>query len=101
MQPGTNDAGEELLSVDDTLKQRGSRYGSFKHHSKLSKELRECFYKHHKIFGSAPVSDVQIEALNMIFHKLARIANGDPNYDDSWRDIAGYAQLVVDDINEG
>ena len=37
----------------------------------------------------------------MIFHKLARIANGDPTYIDSWTDIAGYAQLVVDDLNEG
>jgi hypothetical protein len=38
----------------------------------------------------------QIEALEMIFSKLARILNGDPNYADSWIDIAGYATLVAD-----
>ncbi len=31
----------------------------------------------------------------MIFHKIARIINGDPNYADSWVDIAGYATLVA------
>jgi hypothetical protein len=31
----------------------------------------------------------------MICHKMARIMNGDPNYVDSWADIAGYATLVA------
>jgi hypothetical protein len=31
----------------------------------------------------------------MICHKLARIANGNPYYEDSWHDIGGYSQLVV------
>lgn len=34
----------------------------------------------------------------MIFHKIARILNGDPNYADSWVDIAGYAKLVADEL---
>jgi hypothetical protein len=38
----------------------------------------------------------QAEALDMIFHKIGRILNGDPNYADSWIDIAGYAKLVAD-----
>ena len=38
----------------------------------------------------------QIEALDMIFHKIGRIINGDPDYVDSWVDIAGYAKLVAD-----
>jgi len=32
----------------------------------------------------------------MIFSKIARILNGDPNHLDSWTDIAGYATLVAD-----
>lgn len=31
----------------------------------------------------------------MICHKMARIINGDPNYRDSWDDVAGYATLVA------
>lgn len=38
----------------------------------------------------------QKEALEMIAHKLGRIANGDPDYADSWVDIAGYSKLVAD-----
>jgi len=38
----------------------------------------------------------QLEAMEMILHKISRISNGDPNYADSWRDIAGYATLVAD-----
>jgi hypothetical protein len=35
----------------------------------------------------------------MILHKIARIVNGDPNWSDSWRDIAGYATLVADRLD--
>jgi hypothetical protein len=38
----------------------------------------------------------QAEALDMIFTKIGRILNGDPNHIDSWVDIAGYAKLVAD-----
>jgi hypothetical protein len=37
----------------------------------------------------------QIEALEMICHKIARVLNGDPNHHDHWHDIAGYATLVA------
>ena len=43
-----------------------------------------------------PLADDQWEALEMIAHKIGRIINGDPDYDDSWVDIAGYAKLVSD-----
>lgn len=35
----------------------------------------------------------------MIFNKVARILNGNPNYADSWVDIAGYAKLVSDRLD--
>lgn len=41
----------------------------------------------------------QREALEMLQHKVGRILNGDPDYADSWRDIAGYAQLVADRLD--
>jgi hypothetical protein len=34
----------------------------------------------------------------MIAHKISRIVNGDANYMDSWIDIVGYAQLVIDKL---
>ena len=35
----------------------------------------------------------------MIQHKIGRVLNGDPNYDDNYRDIAGYATLLLDECN--
>jgi hypothetical protein len=86
-----NDAGEATdVSIDDTLQERGNRYGSFSNHASLSTGLRFAMFNHMEQYNTEEF---------MICHKLARIANGDPHYDDSWRDIAGYAQLVVDNIN--
>jgi len=83
--------------LDAILEQRGDRYGMFKDHAKLTQELKRVFFnhasKHGKIFTPS-----QQEAIEMIMHKLGRIGNGDPNYADSWIDIAGYAQLVADEL---
>ena len=35
---------------------------------------------------------------NSILLLMGRIVNGDPSYVDNWRDIAGYAQLVADEL---
>ena len=92
----TNDAGEPTsISVDDTLAQRGDRYGKFSDHAKLSQLLQQDIFMH----KTQDYTPYMKESITMICHKLARIANGDPYYDDSWRDIAGYATLVVDYLN--
>lgn len=98
----TNDAGEATdLSVEETLKQRGKRYGSFNRHAELAQKFKHDFHSHVQLHGQpTEFSNSMIEAIDMIFHKLARIANGDPAYDDTWRDIAGYAQLIVDELDD-
>jgi hypothetical protein len=50
--------------------------------------------------GKTRIAADQIEALDMICHKIGRILNGDPNYADSWVDIAGYAKLVADRLEK-
>ena len=97
----TNDAGEQLQSTEATLEQRGSRYGDFDSHSQLSQTLKSAFHDHVVEFGQPEAfTDTINEALDLIFHKLARVANGDPLYDDNFRDIAGYATLVVEHLNK-
>lgn len=46
----------------------------------------------------ANMTDVQREALEGIFVKIARILSGDPNHPDHWRDIAGGAHLVEEHL---
>ena len=42
--------------------------------------------------------DVQRSALGMMAVKIGRIGSGDADCIDHWRDLAGYAQLVVADL---
>lgn len=98
--PSTNDAGEKLQSTEETLKERGNRYGEFRNHAQLSQTLKATFDNHVREYGRPEEFEpFMSEAIEMIFHKLARIANGDPTYDDNYRDIAGFAELVVKELN--
>lgn len=82
-------------SVDAILTERGSRYGTFKGHAEISQHLKLTI-RRYLDKREKHLDDDQAEALEMICHKLARIINGDPNYADSWVDVAGYAKLVAD-----
>lgn len=84
-----------MSSIDATLSERGQRYGKFEDHAEHSLAIKTLLFT---LLGDEKAKTLkadQVEALNMITHKLARITNGDPHYDDSWRDVAGYAQLVA------
>jgi len=82
--------------IKKTLEERGTRYGAFPEHAVISQALQA-------VMRATPrwkeLQPFQKEALMMFAHKVGRILNGDPNYADSWHDIAGYAQLVVDELN--
>lgn len=82
-----------MADIGNTLAERGSRYGVFAEHANITQRLKMVMYDTPK-FGD--LENDQIEALDMIAHKIGRILNGDPNYADSWVDIAGYAKLVAD-----
>jgi len=84
-----------VTDIGDVLKERGSRYGQFQDHAALSQKLKAVMMMHDADKYDKMAPD-QREALEMIAHKQARILNGDPDYADSWRDIAGYATLVAD-----
>ena len=81
--------------VDAILEERGSRYGEFITHAAITQTLKGVVTKNLYERGKVLKPDQQ-EALDMIFHKIGRIVNGDPDYADSWIDIAGYAKLVAD-----
>jgi hypothetical protein len=80
-----------VKGVAQTLNERGSRYGSFDTHAAITQEIKSVM----QATGNwRLLAHDQREALEMIAHKIGRILNGDPNYSDSWHDIAGYASLV-------
>ncbi len=84
-----------MSDVDKTLEERGSRYGKFKNHAEITQALKAVMFDYNP---NLELRASQREALEMIAHKIGRIINGDPNYADSWIDIAGYAKLVADEL---
>lgn len=87
-----------MAEIDETLVERGKRYGKFTGHAQVSQEIQiamaDGLARNGKDWNSMKYD--QVEALFMIAHKIGRIINGDPDYADSWVDIAGYAKLVSD-----
>jgi hypothetical protein len=79
--------------ADPLLAERGARYGAFIDNATVSQSLKKLMRETPK--WSALDPDMK-EGLEMIAHKISRILCGDPKYDDSWVDIAGYATRIAD-----
>ena len=90
-----------VQSTAEVLEERGTRYGVFMGQAQIAQSLHLVLDQGMKLTGKTKFSFApdQLEAMNMIVNKIARIYNGDPHYSDSWRDIAGYATLVADRLD--
>lgn len=86
----------EADATEQLITERGNRYGKFKDGAEIMQELKDVM---REVDGWRNLTPSQREALDMIQHKIGRILNGDPTYDDSWKDIAGYATLIVSELN--
>jgi hypothetical protein len=80
-----------MSDLDNTLEERGTRYGELIDNGGVAQALK-------KVFRAAPnwsrLAADQQEALDQIASKVSRALTGDPEYSDNWHDIAGYATLV-------
>lgn len=85
-----------MNEIDQILSERGARYGKFMDHAAISQSLKQAMQDSG---GWGRLQPDQREALEMVQHKIARILNGDPDYLDSWVDVVGYTQLVIDRLN--
>lgn len=86
-----------MTDINATLKERGNRYGEFKHHAVIAQGLQDVI---RDALGWAGLAADQKQALTVITDKIARMLNGDPNYIDNWHDIIGYAKLVEDRLTQ-
>lgn len=94
---GEDDLNDCIGSTESLIAERGTRYGKFKDGADIMQSLKDTM---RDVGGWNNLTASQKEALDMIQHKIGRILNGDPTYDDSWKDIAGYATLIVNELNE-
>ncbi len=81
--------------ISNLLAQRGEEYGNFMANADITIKIKQILHRRIADRGLNLFPD-QLHAMDMIATKLARIVNGNYNNVDSWKDIAGYAKLVVD-----
>lgn len=93
------------MTIEQTLQERGSRYGDFTDHADICDALiNVCSgtgYGPQTNFSR--LDPVKRQAIRVICDKLARILSpgGDPEYRDNWHDIQGYAKLAEDRCKDG
>ena len=85
------------MRIDKVLQERGGNYGHFKDNAETVQALKQIM----ELSGRwSMLPPVHREALHMIVHKIGRILHGDPMYKDSFVDIIGYTQLVINYIDQ-
>jgi hypothetical protein len=83
--------------IDKILEERGGKYG----HISVNSEFVQRAETHLRTMpGYKDMDSVAKECIHMVLHKIARAAAGDPTYIDNPVDIAGYAKLWADHIQE-
>lgn len=83
------------MNINDTLDEREATHGSFEDNAEFV-QFQKSYLRAYE--GWNRLSLVQREALDMIVSKIGRILNGNPNEVDHFRDIVGYASLVIKSI---
>jgi hypothetical protein len=89
------ESGSSSFGVDGILDQRHRTHGTFMDVAGCSQVLKETI----QLFleaGDKTLAADQQESLDLICTKIARVVCGDADHTDTWLDIAGYAQLIVD-----
>jgi len=85
------------MEIKKVLQTRAGTYGEYRDVSQISQDIKKVI-KNSRNYPLMPA--YMVESLELIANKLARILNGDPLYDDSWRDISGYCTLVLMEIED-
>ena len=80
-----------MADIDETLTERGSRYGEFCEHARVTQNIKRAMAASN---NWERLDDPMREALEMVAHKIGRILNGDEFYKDSWTDVIGYVRLI-------
>ena len=86
-----------MSDLEETLKERGNRYGDFSDHAVIAQNIQDVMRAGD---GWQRLDAAKRQALTVIADKIARILSGDPEYSDNWHDIQGYAKLVEERLVE-
>lgn len=85
------------MKRDPLLAEREKTHGNFAAKTGLIQNIKRLLRFEP---GWELLTPSQQEVLDMIATKLGRIMLGNPNEIDHWKDIAGYAMLIVEEIED-
>ena len=88
-----------MTDIKKVLQERGVTHGNFKDNARVSQALK-ALLEHELNISAVGMTSDKSEALDMIALKLSRIVTGSPNVKDHWLDIAGYATLVANTLED-
>lgn len=89
--PGKCDRSPLPSPRNSILNEREKTHGSFDNVAGCAQDLKSTL--RNRRLSSSTITETQVEALDMICTKMARIICGNPLEPDHWKDIAGYANL--------
>lgn len=81
---------------DPLLVARERMHGDFRTTADIAQVLKRMV-RHYR----PELPNTQLEALDMICVKMARVLSGDASWEDHWADIAGYAKLGQEGCSRG
>jgi hypothetical protein len=83
----------EKKYANETLNEREKTHGDYRTVAFISQSIKNAVQ-----ISARHRAHIAQESLEMIATKMARIAAGDWREIDHWRDIAGYAELIVSNL---
>lgn len=86
----------ETGEVTRTVEARGTTHGDYRDTARLAQGIKDVM---HKSGHWERLSSTQMESLDLIATKIARVLAGDANYADHWVDIEGYAKKAREFLN--
>lgn len=93
---GTDPRTEPQDTTEHLLRTRGATHGDYHQQAELAGAIRDLFATAERWQN---LTRVEKDAALMIAVKLSRALTGNPHEHDHWQDIAGYARLVVKDLD--
>lgn len=82
-------------NIQTTLQTRAQSHGDFRYVSQMSQNIKRVLKSTSSWTDLEPWQQEALEAISM---KMARILSGNSFDPDHWHDVAGYASLVVREI---
>lgn len=89
--------------IEQILAERAKTHGDFEVKAEIIQGMKTLMRAKWSEDAPADYYDLPAshrEALEMIVHKIGRIITGDAFHKDHWQDVAGYATLILKEIEK-